>query len=440
MLTTKDNLDLCLVGNGTVMGNMLRQYWYPVLSAADLAEPGGPPQWVRLLGENLVAFRASDGQLGLVDAYCPHRGASLVLARNEDCGLRCIYHGWLIDPAGRILDTPNEPEESNFKDRVRHIAYGIREAGGLIWAYIGPVGKEPPFPNFEWTAMEPSHVGILRVKVRCNWVQVMEGLLDSSHSSVLHSGQIRSSADTVVVGGGSQFQSDSNSFALRPSNDSRPRIDVEDTGYGFRYAATRRTLKDPELYKYVRTTLFVAPVYAIIPGIKGWGVMQFPVPIDDHNTLFYNAQYCYDEPVDPKLFEARNGARPDIDVDPSLTTIRHRDNQWLQDRAAMSAGTSFSGVYGIMNEDIAVQESMGPIYDRSREHLGTADRALIHFRRIMLRAARDFANGGAVLGQAQPVSYADLRAEDRVMSIDEPWERVGAAGLVPAASPGSMNP
>lgn len=427
MLSARENETLCRVGAGTPMGTMLRRYWLPALLSSDLPERDGPPKRVRLLGENLVLFRDSEGRVGALDEYCPHRGASLVLARNENCALTCIYHGWKIDVTGKILDTPNEPEESRFKERISHIAYRVEEFGGVIWVYLGPPELEPPPMRFDWTEMGPSHVALMPLRVSCNWVQVVEGLIDSSHSNVLHSTQIRPAENTAVAGGGSQYRPSGYEFADRPSNDTRPRIDVQDTDYGFRYAATRRPLKEPEKYKYVRTTLFIAPVYAIVPGVHGWGTMQIPVPIDDEHTMFYNVRYCYDKPVDEADERMRAGVRLGVDVSEDHHSARTAANNWLQDREAMREGRSFSGIYGIMNEDIAVQESMGPIYDRSREHIGTADRAIIHMRRVMLNSARRVAEGGLPLGlHGEPVPYHLLRAEDRVMPLEEPWQLVGA--------------
>ena len=419
MLSVEENEALCRVGPGTLMGELLRRYWYPVSQAARHAQAGSVPERVRLLGEDLVLFRSSVGELGLLDEHCPHRGASLSLARNEDCGLRCLYHGWLVAPGGSVLDTPNEPEGSRLRERVRQVAYQVVEAGGLVWAYLGP-DPAPPLPAFDWVGAPRENVAIMAVKVGCNWVQVLEGLIDSSHSSFLHADQIRHATGTERSGG--DFE---HGTVHRPSNDRRPRIEVEDTPYGFRYAAIRRPLLDADKKKYVRTTLFVAPVYCLIPGMAGWTVNQFPVPTDDVSSTFYNVQYKHDGPVDEGQLRAQVGAMWERDILPGLQSRRGPANGWLQDRAAMADG-SWSGIKGLMNEDIACQESMGPVYDRSREHLGTADRAVIHMRRLMLLTARQVAEGGSPIGCGGHFRYADLLAEDGLVEVERPWQDVSA--------------
>jgi phthalate 4,5-dioxygenase len=429
VLSSSDNERLCRVGPGTDMGQVLRRYWFPVGLSSELVS-GGAPRRVRLLGEDLVAFRNSEERVGVMDEYCPHRGASLALARNEDCGLRCLYHGWLVDGQGKVVDTPNEPENSRVGTRVRHVAYRAEELGGVVWAYLGPLDLEPPLPKFEWAGMAPDHVAIMRVRVDCNWVQVLEGLIDSSHANFLHSDHIRPVADTAVPGGGTQFDWTGPGYIDRPSDDQRPRIEVQDTDYGFRYAAIRRPLRDPDRYKYVRTTLFVAPIYAVIPAIPGWGTMQFPVPLDDEHTMFYNIQYCYEQPVDEQVLRAKAGCLA-TDVGEDLYPVRHRGNWWQQDRASMQSGATWSGIHGIMTEDIAIQESMGPIYDRSREHLGATDRAVAHMRKVMLGAADAGGRGEPPVGLSGGVAYERLRTEDRVIDVDQPWQTVGASASEP---------
>lgn len=420
MLSTEENQSLCQVGPGTVMGDLLRRYWFPVSLSERHAEPGSVPELVTLLGERLVLFRSTAGTLGLLDEHCPHRGASLLLARNEDCGLRCLYHGWLTDPAGTVLDTPNEQEGSRLKDRARQPAYAVRESGGLIWACLAS-GPLPPLPTFDWVLAPRDQVAIMPVKVRCNWVQILEGLIDSSHSSFLHADQIGHRVGTQRSGG--DFEQ---GHVLRPSNDKRPKIEVEDTPYGFRYAAIRKPLEDADTKKYVRTTLFVAPVYCLIPGMAGWTICQFPVPVDDNTSIFFNVQYKHDGAVAEEQLRDQVGAMWGRDILPNLDGARSEANTWGQDRHAMANG-SWSGIKGIMNEDIACQESMGPIYDRTREHLGAADRAVIHMRRLMLQAAKDLAAGNAPLGNGRDFEYAALTAEDGLVSTEHPWQAVSAA-------------
>jgi len=428
MLTHEENDLLCRVGAGTPMGEMLRRYWIPAIPSADL-EAGGAPRRVRLLGENLVAFRSPSGDVGVLDESCPHRGASLVIARNEDCGLRCLYHGWKIGPNGRVLETPPEPDELNFKDRVSAVAHPCYEAGGLLWAYLGAPGTEPARPDFEFTLLPESHRMITSVWSECNFVQALEGVLDSAHSNYLHSGQIRpaTGVDTTVYGKGNTVDLD------RPSRDGKPRIEVRDTNYGFRYGAIRIPTKDADTRRYIRVTHFMAPFYTVVPAPTGTGWHHMFVPIDDENTLFHYVRFKRDGvPLDAEeraAHDAWGGTTPGVDVNRDHRKTRVRENNWLQDRGAMRKG-SFSGITGTQNEDFAMQESMGAIYDRTKEHLGTSDVAVIRMRRLMLQAVRQFeAIGEMPPGLKEPVSYRDIRAEEKIIPIDAAWDTVGQPPL-----------
>lgn len=422
MLSFEKNAVLCQVGADASMGRLMRRYWLPVCLGSDLA-PGGAPKRVRLLGEDFVAYRSPDGKVGLIDEACPHRRASLALARNEACGLRCIYHGWVMSSDGRVLETPAEPEGSRIKERVKFPAYPVREAGGFLWAYMGPSGLEPQPLEFEFADLPDSHVLVMRSREECNWAQCIEGVLDSAHSNYLHSDGIKSKAGLSATEEGdikiAQFE--------RPSNDGAPRIEVEPQPYGFRYAALRRPLKDPHLSTYVRVTLFVAPIYAIFPAPKGWASMQMFVPMDDEHTMFYYVLWKRDAPIDQNTrdrFLDQHGMRVGVDMDESFRKTRTRNNNWLQDRGMMERGESFSGIFGINTEDFAVQESMGPIVDRSREHLGASDLAVIHFRRIMLDAAERLEAGSSVLGQNEPIEASSLASAEGMVPIGGDWRRV----------------
>jgi phthalate 4,5-dioxygenase oxygenase subunit len=422
MLTRSENELLTQVGPQTPMGRMMRRYWIPALASADL-EPGCDPRRVRLLGEDLVAFRGSDGVVGILDEHCPHRGASLVLGHNDDCALRCLYHGWRIAADGRVLETPPEPDELGFKDRIRATAYPTQEAGGIIWTYMGPPGTAPQRPEFFWTLQPENQRIIMRTREECNWAQCLEGAIDSAHSNYLH-------ANAIVPAAGTQTRTSADQRVLqRPSNDGAPRIFAQNTPYGFRYGAIRTPLEDADRNQYVRVTLFIAPFCAIFPAPEGWAVMQMFVPIDDEHTMFYFIKVC-DQVISDEIRNAqiaRSGMRPGIDYDAqTFAKIRHRGNTWQQNRAAMRRDESFSGMIGVNNEDIAVQESMGPIYDRTKERLGTSDVGIIRMRRIMLDGVRRFEAGGMPPGQAEPVEWARLAAEERMIPLTTPWQTVGA--------------
>jgi phthalate 4,5-dioxygenase oxygenase subunit len=403
------------------MGKMLRRYWIPALLAEEL-RAGGRPKRVRLLGENLIAFRDLDGHVGLLDEFCPHRGASLALAATEDCAVRCPYHGWKIDASGAVLDTPAEPENSSFKDKVRTRAYAVRDFAGLIWAYLGPAGTEPPMMDFAWTAFPQSHRWIGKMREECNWAQCMDGILDSVHINYLHADTL-STADLAVA------VMDEKGLVVLASCDGRPKIEVENTSYGFRYGTIRRPMIDPDKNQHVRVTQFIAPIFTLIPPPAGLIMMQIFVPIDDESTMLYYVKASLDGPMDDAertLHETRSGMRPGIDMDVNYRKFRSRENDWLQsdDEAPFSAR-----VPSVAMQDMVVQESMGPIFDRSREHLATSDVAVIRFRRLLLDSARRFAERGEPpLGLSEAIHYDEIHAEDRVLPLSTPWQTVGANG------------
>ncbi len=422
MLSKDKNELLCRIEGSAAMGQMMRRYWMPALRSDDLVA-GGAPKRVRLFGEDLAAFRSPDGTLGLIGEFCPHRGASMVLARNENCGLRCIYHGWLMSAEGKVLETPAEPDDSKMHERINFAHYTVREAGGIVWAYMGPADLEPPLPALEFTRYPDSQIVILRAQENANWAQCLEGAIDSAHSNYLHSNGIRASTQVGAI-----TEHGKGEHLSRPSNDGAPKFDVEPTPYGFRYAAIRKPIHDADKNKYVRVTLFVAPNSSMIPAAKGWGSVQYFVPIDDHHTMFYYILWKRDGAIDAdtrKRYDENMGLHVGSDLDENFVSIRRRENNWMQDRAAMMAGRTFSGIHGINMEDIAVHESMGPIYDRSREHLGSSDLAVIHFRRMMLESAERFAaSGDTPVGLREPFEHGRLRTGEGMVPHGERWHIV----------------
>ena len=429
MLPKDKNDILCRVEGKAPMGQMMRNYWLAACTSADLVA-GGAPKRVKLLGEDLVAFRSPDGALGLIDENCPHRGASMFLAHNEDCGLRCLYHGWVMNAAGRVVETPPEPLDSKLKERVKFNAYTVREAGGVVFAYMGEKGRAPPPLDFEFTALSDDQIIIVRSQEQANWAQCIEGVLDSAHSNYLHSNGIKPNAElesaNTVLGVKGHLD--------RPSNDGAPKIEIETTAYGYRYAAIRKPFLNADKNKYIRATLYVAPCYGIFPAAKGWGNMQFFVPLSDGSTMFWYVIWKRDGAIDQETRDRyldNTGLRPGRDVDENQLNIRNRANNWMQDRSAMMGGGSFTGMTGINNEDIAIHESMGPIYDRTKEHLGTSDLAVIHFRRMMIDGAERYAQGGApAIGLAGPVDYMRLRAGEGMIPHAEPWQVIMDDGPV----------
>ena len=429
MLTREENDILTKVGAAEPMGALFRRYWIPAFRV-DEVRSGGDPKRIRLLGENLVAYRDATGNVGLLDEACPHRGASLAIGRAEACGIRCLYHGWLIAPDGTVAEMPPEPEELGFKERIRAKTYPLREAGGIVWAYLGPSGQEPDLQAFEFCSLPAENVLIMKARVECNYAQVVEGVIDSSHSDYLHRDSVRYTSN---ASNGTVFK---DTLDLdRPSVDGRPKIEVDNAPYGFRYAALRKPLVDAETKRLIRVTLWIAPFYGMFPAPKGWGNMQAMVPIDDENTMFYYIKWSYDGPISAEERENHHkwsGIHVGTDVidDIAFEKVKSRRNDWLQDRQAMRTGKSFTGITGVNIQDFAVEESMGPIYDRTKEHLGTADAAVIRMRRRLIDAARGLAGGEKAIGLENPVPWGALRAEEATLPVERDWRMsLSTAGL-----------
>jgi phthalate 4,5-dioxygenase len=421
MLSAEQNDLLCRVEGDAPMGALMKRYWLPAC-ASDAVTPGGAPVRSRVLGTDTVIFRRPDGRPGAVYEYCSHRGASLALARNEACGLRCLYHGWQVDIDGRIVDMPTEPPGSRTKDLLRHQAYPVVESGGLIWLYLGPGEAAPPFDAMPWATLPAQRTVVCKLEIAANWAQAFEGQLDSAHSSTLHSTEIRTS------GGPLSDVEVARAVDVRPSGDPNPRLATKRAPYGMRYAAIRQPTVDADTHDYVRITVFVAPCFALIPASNGSTLCTITVPRDDYATALYVVHFSATEDLDRARFQAILGARPGIDFDPvSGRNTRHRANNFLQDRGAMARG-NFSGIEGIGPQDLAMWESMGrtPIIDRTREHLGRTDVAVAQFRRIMIDAAERFRRTGLVLGRDTPaIPLSRLRAFEGTVPKSANWEVLG---------------
>jgi phthalate 4,5-dioxygenase oxygenase subunit len=419
VLTAEENELLTRVGSETPMGKLLRRYWMPALMSDEL-EADGAPKRVELLGENLVAFRDTKGRVGVMDEACPHRGASLVLARNEECGLRCLYHGFKIDVTGKIVDTPAEPEESDFKDRIKHIAYPVREAGGMVWAYLGPRDAQPAFPSFEWLTFPPEQIYVMKLVQGTNWVQGVEGLVDSAHIHYLHS-RFFGAPENVGIPGAATSSSELIT-AAGATLDGRPRLEIENTHYGFRYAAIRRPIVDRETRRHLRITHFVAPFYALLPSVyASRSSLQFFVPMDDVTTAQYFVAYSFKEPLTDKFREQLALMNGRSQLGSGFRPRGNRSNNWLQDRDSMKS-ESGTGIDGVALEDVAVQESMGAIYDRTKEHVGTSDVAVIRMRRILIDAARRLQRGETQGLIGFSGAFEALRGLDCTAPVEIPWQ------------------
>ena len=417
MLTHEENDLLCRVEGSAPMGQLMRRHWVPACLSEEVAEPDGAPLKVRLLGEDLVVFRDTDGRLGVLDEHCPHRRASLALGRNEECGLRCLYHGWKVDVDGNVLEMASEPAESGLVQKVKHKAYPVHEAGGFVWTYMGPPGEMPAFEPPAFAPMPEAKVSIVKIHVAANWAQILEGQIDSAHSSSLHSSDmVPARVDRAKA---------TESTWLRPSTDKAPRLQAQQTSYGFRYAAIRRPIANAATHDYVRITVYIAPFTALIPPNNAYNVATVLAPTDDTNTVFYFIAWSERDGIDQEAWRKFNGAQPGIDLHADFTNLRTRTNNYLQDRQAMKLG-NFTGIHGIPNQDIAMWETMGPIADRTRERLGASDLAVVEFRRIMVEAAKQIRDGGPALGTTQPhIPHTRIKSFEGVVPKTTDWRTLG---------------
>ena len=393
MLSREDNELLCRVGPGTPVGAMLRQYWIPALMSSELPERDGAPVRVRLMGENLIAFRVTSGKIGLIQNHCPHRGASLFFGRNEEEGLRCVYHGWKYSCEGHCVDMPSEPEESNFKSKIHATAYPCVERNEIIWTYMGPRQTPPPLPDIEPNMLPRGEYAVQKVLRECNWFQGLEGDIDTSHLGFLHLGAIKPEQTTPGT------------FDYYNVADRAPKYEVVDTEFGTSYGAYRPAEADTY---YWRIAHFLFPFFTMIPtGILGTQVLvRAWVPVDDEHIMFWSIAAPRSRLGSGAAGGASGlnaggravaaaGARPGgfeflPDTPDWLGKFRltqNKDNDYLIDRKAQRT-ESFTGIAGIHQQDQAVTESMGPIYDRTQEHLGTSDAMVIRTRRRVINAAR----------------------------------------------------
>jgi phthalate 4,5-dioxygenase oxygenase subunit len=413
MLTKEENDLLCRVEGDAPMGQIMRRHWMPACLIEEVPEPDGDPLKVRIFGEDLVVFRDTEGRVGVLDEMCPHRRASLVFGRNEECGLRCLYHGWKIDVEGNVVEMSSEPPGSGFVEKVKHKAYPVREGAGFVWVYMGPVETMPEWQPPVFQPTPDTRIAIAKIHIDCNWAQILEGAIDSAHSSSLHS------SDMVPARVPGAAATDVN--WLRPSTDKAPRMQVQRTPFGFRYAAIRRPIANPQTHDYIRTTLFIAPYSALIPPNNLYNVAIVHVPTDDTHTAFHFIAFggasCPSTEEWRKFLHAQVG----IDVDKYFRKVRTRANNYLQDRKAMKLG-NYTGVPGIPNQDIVMWETMGPIADRSQDRLGASDLAIVEFRRQMVEAVKEFMAGGAAIGTAEPrIPQNKLNSFEGVVPKSTDW-------------------
>ena len=398
MLTREENELLCRVGPGTPMGEMLREYWTPALRSQAL-EADGAPRRVRLLGENFVAFRATDGRVGFFDEGCPHRCTSLALARNEDNALTCIFHGWKIDVSGRVVEVPSEPPErrTEFAAKVRVRHYPVREGAGIVWVYLGRRASPPRFYDFECNHLPPSHHFSIRAVMHCNWFQGLEAVLDSAHLGILHQSWMRRDDGTRRVA----------------ARNNGPKFEVMAAPYGLREAALR-DLGDGTCYARIREV--VLPYFSFIPAERPRPYYIIcAIPIDDEWNAQWYIYYDPDKPISQEFIDARMKGTSG-DCDNHCSNMGNADNLWHQDRRKMKEG-HWTGLRTLQFEDFIVEEAMGPLVDRSREYLGSSDSIIIRVRRMMLQALRDYGAGRVSFG---PDHDRDIYRRVRALAIRYP--------------------
>jgi phthalate 4,5-dioxygenase len=417
MLSAQDNDFLCRVGPGTPMGELFRQYWLPAVRSDELPEPDCPPVRVMLLGEKLIAYRASSGEVGLIADACPHRGASMFFGRNEEEGLRCVYHGWKFNATGACVDMPSEPAESNFKNKVRIRAYKTRERNGIIWAYMGPREAPPPLPDIEANLLnaEPEKIKVLHRPN--NWMQGIEGELDTIHFVFLHMGSEQLEEQEPGSFNAYQFAQRAGKFVVR------------DTEFGCSYGVYRPAEADSY---YWRIGHVFFPFYAMqAAGDLGpITKMNAYVPMNDEHTLQWEItlrtdgkeQRGYSMPINrgevPDVTEKLPLFTPGVYV-PQTTDwfgrfniTQNMSNDYLIDREDQRTHRSYTGIPGIRQQDMAMTETMGPIYARNHEHLGTTDSMIIRTRRRWIAAAKALAEGAIVPpGVDEPKLYRQRSGE-----------------------------
>jgi phthalate 4,5-dioxygenase oxygenase subunit len=381
MITHEQNEVLTRTGPGTPMGELFRCYWIPAMMAEELPRPNCPPVQVQLLSERLIAFRDTQGRLGLMDEYCAHRGVSLWFGRNEENGLRCPYHGWKYDVTGQCIDVPSEPASSGFCQKIKLKAYSCVELGGVIWAYMGPSDEQPPLPAFEWVELKPTQRFLSKRWQECNYLQAMEGGIDSSHVSFLHRGDMNSDPLHRNTTGARLVRSTNTVF------------DILESPGGLMIGARRNA--DPG-YHYWRITQWLMPWYTLIPPYQGHAANGHAwVPMDDHNCMAWTMTF---HPVrdltvqETELMKTGAGVHADL-IPGTFRPVANRSNGYLMDRAAQEAGHYYSGIKGLAIQDASVQESMGVIADRTKENLVSTDNAIIMARLRLRKAAQAVAEG-----------------------------------------------
>ena len=417
MLSREDNELVCRTGPGTPMGEFMRQYWIPAMLSSELPAADSDPVRLLALNEKLIAFRDTNGAVGVIQNHCPHRGASLFFGRNEEAGIRCVYHGWKFDVDGKCIDMPNEPAESDFKSKVKAVAYPTRERGGVVWVYMGPLQTPPPLPDLEANMVDGASA--YAIQHDHNWLQVLEGTIDTVHAVFLHAGSIR--ADDQPPGTFAEWELRQRSTAFEGI----------DTPIGACYAARRDAMPG---YNYYRIAQFMMPFYGMSPasgGLLGGGpsALTACVPMDDEHTLYVKFAAVSASPNRPARGDRTQtgGWRllpNSTDWHGRFLSEANTENDYLLDRDVQRGNTGnngYSGIPGGRQQDRAITSSMGPIYDRTQEHLGTTDSLIIRARRRLIDSARAFAQTGTPPPGAETPELFRVRSGQVLLPKGSNW-------------------
>lgn len=420
MTTASENKVLTQTGPGSPMGGLMRQYWIPAAKSSELLADGDPVR-LMLLGEKLIAFRDTGGNVGIMDHRCPHRCASLFFGRNEEGGIRCVYHGWKFDAEGNCLDMANVPPHQDFKHKVHAKAYRTHERNGLIWVYMGDQSAVPPVPDFEANRLPEEEVNIWFVLRECNWLQALEGDMDTSHLGFLHYG---------AVGGGDFTDGQPQRFT---AGNRTPELHLTETDWGLMYAAVRDDPDEPAQVN-MRISQFLMPFWTMPPinsidhnfSTRAW------VPVDDNHHMLVHISRKDCDPMARTILAGRvAGATLGFNYRPNSSDWlgrwrleEDRGNDFKIDRERQRTAT-FTGIEGITVQDHAITGSMGEISDRTGEHLAPSDNAIIQTRKILVKAARDHQKNGRVpLSATNPEVISSVRGGFFMAAADADWQRL----------------
>jgi phenylpropionate dioxygenase-like ring-hydroxylating dioxygenase large terminal subunit len=425
MLKAEVNELLTRTGPGTAAGDLFRRYWVPALLAEELPENDCPPIRVKILSERLIAFRTTTGEYGLIDEFCAHRGASLWFGRVEEGGIRCAYHGWKYAADGQCLEVPSEPENSTFCTKVQLTSYPLVKVGDILWTYLGDPETQPLLPEFEFVQVAPEQTYTSKRWQESNWLQALEGGIDSSHVSWLHSGGLKS--DPLFKG------TKGNEYNL---NDLRPFFEVAEADGGL-FVGARRNAEDGKYYW--RITPYVLPSFTIVPPRGDHPVHgHFWVPIDDENCWVYTFDYHPMRALTPDERQAMKDGHGvhSRNIPGTYRPMENKDVDYLMDRDAQKRGETFSGVRGIAQQDASLQESMGPIVDRAKERLVSSDTGIIKARQKLRKAVEALRDEGITPPGVDPAHH---RVRSAAIVLPQAESFIDAARQAVSVRPGEAH-